>query len=66
MAILSKTTYQFPAISEAERHTHKMHILGKFCRKNLMLVIKKQFSCATKGLSQDGKKWKIMCKQIFL
>jgi hypothetical protein len=25
----------FPAISEAERHAHKMHILGKFCRKNL-------------------------------
>jgi hypothetical protein len=25
----------FPAISEAEIHTHKMHILGKFCRKTL-------------------------------
>jgi hypothetical protein len=37
-------TYLF---SEAERRTHKMHILGIFCRK-------KQFSRATKGLSQDG------------
>jgi hypothetical protein len=31
-----------------------MHIFGKFCGKNLTLVIKKQFSRATKGLSQDG------------
>jgi hypothetical protein len=26
---------RFLAISEAERHTHKIHILGKFCWKNL-------------------------------
>jgi hypothetical protein len=36
---------RFPAISEAE--------VGKFCRKNLRSD-KKQFSRATKGLSQDG------------
>jgi hypothetical protein len=28
--------------------------LGKFCWKNITLVIKKQFSRATKGFSQDG------------
>jgi hypothetical protein len=31
-----------------------MHIFGKFCRINLICSDKKQFSRATKGLSQDG------------
>jgi hypothetical protein len=39
---------RFPAISEAERHTHKMY------KEKPYVVIKKQFSRATKGLSQDG------------
>jgi hypothetical protein len=67
--MLSEAAFPRTAISEAERHTHKMHILGKFCSKNLTSNLaapqRDLLRMVMKYLAFPKKVWKKICFVTF-